>query len=92
VKNNSNIRLVSGEAPSRLLEPHSAARMHLAKLAHQVGDTSKARPAFVVLEKLNEKLRVAFSRPAADSTGADLPKWMALAGRLRADPLAKLED
>lgn len=29
---NSNIRLVSGEPPSRLLEEHSAARMHLAKL------------------------------------------------------------
>jgi hypothetical protein len=64
----------------------------LTRIAHQVGDTSKARPAFVVLEKLNEKLRIAFSRPAADSTGADLPKWMALAGRLRSDPLAKLED
>jgi hypothetical protein len=32
MKNNGNIRLVSGEAPSRLLEQHSAARLHLAKL------------------------------------------------------------
>jgi hypothetical protein len=29
---NTNIRLVSGEAKSRLLEEHSPARLHLAKL------------------------------------------------------------
>jgi len=32
---NSNIRLVSGEPSSRLLEEHSAARMHLAKLINE---------------------------------------------------------
>lgn len=64
----------------------------LTRIAHDVGDTNKARPAFVVLEKLNEKLRIAFSRPAVDSTGAGLPKWLAFAAALRREPIAEFKS
>jgi hypothetical protein len=63
----------------------------LTRLAHQVG-ADKGRPAFVTLENLNTRLHAAFARLAPDNTTGSLSKWLALIGRLRADPLAKLED
>jgi hypothetical protein len=62
----------------------------LTQLAHQVG-AEKGRPAFVVLEKMNARVQTAFGRLMPDNTTGSLSKWLALAGRLRADPLAKFE-
>lgn len=87
--------LVDFDADKRALAA-KAARIQegveaLTQLAHQVG-VEKGRPAFVVLEKLNARVHTAFGRLAPDNSTGSLTKWLALAGRLRSDPLANLED
>lgn len=63
----------------------------LTHLAHQVG-ADKGRPAFVTLEKLNGRVHTAFGgRLAPDNTTGSRAKWLALASKLRSDPLAKFE-
>jgi len=63
----------------------------LTVLAHSVG-VDKGRLAFTVLEKLNGRKHTAFAPLAPDTDTGSQAKWLALVGRLRADPLATLED
>jgi hypothetical protein len=63
----------------------------ITQIAHGTGNLDRARPAFAALEKLNERIRVAFARPAPE-IGSHRAAWSALAANLRSDPLAKLKD
>jgi hypothetical protein len=63
----------------------------ITQIAHGTGNLDRARPTFAALEKLNERIRVAFARPAPE-IGSHRAAWSALAANLRSDPLAKLKD
>ena len=67
----------------------SGAAEVITQIGHSIGSTDLARPAFVALEKLSERIRIAFARPApAISDDA----WRALAAALKRDPLAELKS
>jgi hypothetical protein len=67
----------------------SGAAELITQIGHSIGNPDMARPAFVALEKLSERIRIAFARPApAISDDA----WRALAAALRRDPIAELKD
>jgi hypothetical protein len=61
------------------------------QLAEGVGNHIAARPVYVVGEKLHAKLRSVSGRPAPDVENRRAA-WLSLAAKLRADPLAELED
>jgi hypothetical protein len=96
---------VISESVTPLLEDFEAANKKLAAKAariqeaiatitdmgHAVGNPAAARPTFVVMEKLYEKVRAVSGRPAPDSEN-HRAAWMAYAAKLRSDPIARLED
>jgi DNA repair exonuclease SbcCD ATPase subunit len=59
-------------------------------VAESLGNSAAARPVFVINERLHERIRTMSDRAAPDGVNHRTP-WMALAARLRADPLATLE-
>jgi hypothetical protein len=63
----------------------------IAQIAHGIGDLEVARPAFVTLEKLSERIRTTFARPAPD-TANHRAAWLAHAAALKRDPIAELKD
>jgi hypothetical protein len=60
-------------------------------MGHAVGNPAAARPTFVVMERLFEKVRAVSGRPVPDSEN-HRAAWMAYAAKLRSDPIATLED
>jgi hypothetical protein len=67
----------------------SGAAEVITQIGHSIGNLEMARPAFVELEKLSDRIRIAFARPApAISDNA----WLALAAALKRDPIAELKD
>ena len=63
----------------------------IGQLASARPNAEAARPLFTMLEKLNEKIRLAFSRPAPDVTN-HRAAWQSFAAALRRDPIAELKD
>jgi hypothetical protein len=63
----------------------------ITQIGHGIGNSDLARPAFVCLEKLNERIRLAFARPAPDVTN-HRAAWLAFAAELKRDPIAELKD
>jgi hypothetical protein len=61
----------------------------ITQIAHDIGNTDLARPAFVTLEKLSDRIRVAFGRPAPDIAN-HRATWLAFAAALKRDPMAEL--
>jgi len=59
-------------------------------IAEAVGNPTAARPAFVIMEKLTEKIRTISGRAAPDGVNHGAA-WMAFAARLRSDPIAELD-
>jgi hypothetical protein len=67
-----------------------AAFMTMRGIAESVGNPSAARPAFVIMEKLSEKLRTISGRAAPDDLN-HAAAWMSYAAKLKSDPLAIFE-
>jgi hypothetical protein len=60
-------------------------------VAESLGNQAAARPVYVINERLHERIRTMSDRAAPDGVN-HAAAWSTLAGRLRADPLAELED
>jgi hypothetical protein len=59
------------------------------RIAENGGGFETMQPAFQALEKLSARMQVAFQTPAPSGDGSE---WPAFAGRLRSDPITRLED
>jgi hypothetical protein len=86
--------LADYEAANKVLAS-KAARIQAActtirAVAESVGNPTAARPAYVTLEQLSEKIRSMSARVAPDGVNHGTA-WNALAARLRSDPLSTLE-
>jgi hypothetical protein len=60
-------------------------------VAESLGNQAAARPVYVINERLHERIRAVSGSAAPDGTNHGAA-WNVLAARLRADPLASLED
>jgi hypothetical protein len=82
------------DAANRALAAKAAkiqqALLTITDLAHSVGGHTAVRPAFIVIEKLHEKMRSVSGRAPPDGKN-HAAAWSSLAARLRTDPLAELE-
>jgi hypothetical protein len=67
-----------------------AAFLTIRGVAESLGNSAAARPVYLINEKLHERIRTMTDRAAPDGVNHG-GAWMALAARLRSDPLATLE-